>query len=109
MHLLFTYLVKATAVTLQVSETSVEEGTSVTFTCTTFSNPAPRLRLYRQREGQAPSVMKTLTGVTLSWTNTVQSEDNNAEFYCRVDDNRDIDGWEFDVQSERQQLTVWCK
>ena len=103
------FVVKATSVTLEVSEIAAEEGTSVTFTCITFSNPSPRLTLYRQREGQSTSVVKMVTGVKLSWTDSVKSEDNKAEFHCRVDDNKNIDGWNFDVQSEFQQITVWCK
>ena len=95
--------------TLEVSETAVKNYSSVTFTCRTSSNPFPRLRLYRQREGQAASEVKAVTGVTLSWTNNVMPVDNKAEFHCRVDDNENIDGWNFDVQSEQQQLTVWCK
>ena len=95
--------------TLDVSETAVEEGSSVTFTCSTSSNPSPRLRLYRQREGQATSLVKTVTGVTLSWTDNVTPVDNKAEFYCRTDENKNIDGWNFDVLSDFQQLNVWCK
>ena len=79
------------------------------FMCSTSSNPSPRLRLYRQREGQTTSIIQTDTGITKSWSYTVQKEDNNAEFYCRVDDNKNILGWEFDVQSHREQLTVYCK
>ena len=95
--------------TLEVSETAVEEGSSVTFICNTSSNPSPRLRLYRQREGQSTSQVKTVTDVTLSWTKSVISSDNKVEFYCRTDDNKNIDGWNFDIQSENQQITVWCK
>ena len=100
---------KAALVTLQLSPSSAVEGSSVTFTCSTSSNPSPRLRLYRQREGQATSSIQTHDGKTLIWYYTVQSEDNNAEFYCRVDDNQNIQGWDFDVQSEKQKLSVWCK
>ena len=95
--------------TLEVSETAIRKGSSVTFACNTSSNPSPRLRLYRQRDGQSASVVKTVTGVTLSWTNNVTPVDNKAEFYCRTDDNKNIDRWNFDVQSVYQQLTVWCK
>ena len=95
--------------TLQISDTPVEEGSSVTFNCSTSSNPSPRLRLYRQRNGQATGVVKTVTDVVLSWINNVMSEDNKAEFYCGADDNKDIEGWNFDLQSEWQTLTVWCK
>ena len=97
---------KATAATLQLSASSAVEGSSVTFTCSTSSHPSPRLRLYRQREGKATSSIQTHNGITLNWDYTVQSEDNNAEFYCRVDDNQNIQGWDFDVQSEKQELTV---
>ena len=95
--------------TLEVNATAVEESRSVTFTCSTSSNPSPRLRLYRQREGQSTSLVKIVTGVTLSWTKSVISSDNKAVFYCRTDDNKNIDGWNFDIQSEPQQITVWCK
>ena len=99
----------ATSVTLEISETAVEEGSSVTFTCNTSSNPSPRLRLYRQREGHVTREVKTVTGVKLSWTDSVKSEDNKANFYCRVDDNKNIDEWNFDVQSVWWEFIVWCK
>ena len=109
MHFIVQFLVPSTSVNLQLSYTSVEAGNQVTFTCTTDSNPTPRLRLYRQREGQSASVVQAVTSVALSWTVVVEAADNKAEFYCRADDNSNIEGWQFDVQSERQELTVWCK
>ena len=101
-------LVPATGAALNVSESSVKEGTSVTFTCTTFSNPRPRLRLFRRRQGEQAIKVKTAMGVTLSWTYIVESDDNKARFHCRVDDNKNIDGWDFEKRSEIEMLIVWC-
>ena len=101
--------VPATTVNFQSSSSLAQAGNSVAFTCTTSSNPYPRLRLYRQREGQSASVVHTVTDVTLSWTVVVEAADNKAEFWCRADDNRNIEGWQFDVHSETQELAVWCK
>ena len=109
MSIVFCILAQATSVTLEVSASAVEEGNSVTFTCSTTSNPLPRLRLYRQSKVLAPSVVATVTDVTLSWTTIMMKVDNQAEFYCRVDDNKNIDGWSFDVQSEIHKVNVWCK
>ena len=106
---MFCIKVTPTYVTLEISETAVEGGRSVSFTCSTSSNPSPTLILYKQRKNQSASEVKTVTDVTLNWSDNVTSADNKAEFYCRVHDNRDIEGWDFDVQSDIQELIVWCK
>ena len=100
---------KATSATVQISHLYAKVGKLVTFNCTTNSTPKPRQRLYRQRAGSSVSVVHTVTDVTLSWTVVVEAADNKAEFYCRADDNSNIEGWQFDVKSETQELIVWCR
>ena len=106
---MFCIKVKPTYLTLELSKTAVEGGSLVSFTCSTASNPSPTLILYKQRKNQSAREVKTVTDITLNWSDSVTSADNTAEFYCRAHDNRDIEGWDFDLQSDIQELIVWCK
>ena len=94
---------------MEVSQSTVIEGDDIDFLCEAFSNPAPRLQLQKQISGGGASVLISKTTTQLAVVVQLTRSDNGAEYFCRVDNERQIGEWQLEKISARQKITVLCE